>query len=97
MLSLMSIQRLRCENRRYRGTRGISQNNRGAGFLPAFCDMETGRTELSRLAGGRPAPIHLLCGLPDEWVATRDAGGTVLALKASVVAGFLRGGPLLYA
>jgi hypothetical protein len=47
--------------------------------------------ELSRLAGGTPAPVHLLGGLPEEWVIDRDAGGGVCAVKASVVAGFLRG------
>jgi hypothetical protein len=38
------------------------------------------------------APIHLLCGLPDEWVVTRDSAGCVSSVKASVVAGFLRDG-----
>jgi hypothetical protein len=92
MSTLMTSQRIRRENRRYRGTGGLSANNRGAGFAPAFCDKETGRTELSRLAGGMPAPIHLLGGLPEEWVVSRDSAGAVLAIKASVVAGFLREG-----
>jgi hypothetical protein len=92
MHTLMTRRRIRDENRAFRGTCGISQNNHSAGFLPAFCDLETGRTQLSRCAGGTPAPIHLLCGLPDEWVVARDAAGGVAAVKASVVAGFLRDG-----
>lgn len=92
MSILMTNQRIRQENRSYRGTGGISQNNRRAGFLPAFRDIETGRVEISRLSGGTPAPIHLLGGLPEEWVVGRDAAGGVSTVKASVVAGFLRGG-----
>jgi hypothetical protein len=38
------------------------------------------------------APIHLLSGLPPEWVVTRDAAGGVSAVKPSIVAGFLRDG-----
>lgn len=88
----MTSQRIRRENRRFRGTGGLSANNRRVGFLPAFCDAETGRTELSRLPGGVPAPIHMLDGLPDEWVESRDPSGGILAVKATVVAGFLRDG-----
>jgi hypothetical protein len=47
---------------------------------------------ISCFADGRPAPIHLLDGLPADWVTVRGAGGRVLAVKASVVAGFIRGG-----
>jgi hypothetical protein len=92
MFNLMTQQRIRRENYDFRGSGGLSQNNRAAGFLPAFCDMETGRTELSRLADGMLAPIHLLCGLPEDWVVTRDATGCVSAVKGSIVAGFLRDG-----
>lgn len=88
----MTSRRIRLENRRFHGTGGISENNRTAGFVPAFRDSETGRTEISCFAGGIPASIHLLCGLPDEWVISRDATGGVSAVKTSVVAGFLREG-----
>ena len=88
----MTNSRLRRENRSFRGTGGLSQNNRGAGFLPAFRDLDTGRVELSRLDDGMVAPIHLLGGLPENWVVRRNPGGGVAALKAAVVAGFLRGG-----
>jgi len=36
--------------------------------------------------------MHLLGGLPREWVVTRGDGNEVLAVKATVVAGFLHAG-----
>jgi hypothetical protein len=88
----MTDLRLHEQNRRFRGTGGVSHSNCSAGFLPAFCDLDTGRAERSRFAGGAPAPVHLLCGLPEDWVVARDAAGAVTAVKASVVAGFVRDG-----
>jgi hypothetical protein len=92
MVQAMSSERLRLENEHYHNTAGVSSGNRQVGFLPAFCDLETGRTELSRFARGGLAPLHLLNGLPKEWIRKRDACGNVLAVKASVIAGFLRDG-----
>ena len=83
--------RLRQENRRYRGTGGLSQENRSVGFLPAFRDGETGQSELSLFSDGSPAPMHLLDGLPEAWIVERDPAGRVVACKSSVVAGFLLG------
>ncbi len=92
MSRLMTVAKLRAENQQYKDTRGVSQQNRSLGFLPAFCDTETGRVELSCFAAGIPAPIHLLTGVPDEWVVARHLSGEVAAIKASVVAGFWRDG-----
>jgi hypothetical protein len=36
--------------------------------------------------------MHLIDGLPREWVCARDAVGRPAALKATVVAGFVRDG-----
>jgi hypothetical protein len=91
-LQLMSIDTLASENRQYAGTTGISQNNRSAGFLPAFCDLETLAVEPSRFASGAMAPVHVLDGLPAEWIVSRDDNGRVRSLKGSVIAGFLRDG-----
>jgi hypothetical protein len=88
----MTPGRIKAQNRRFKGSGGVSQENRGGGFLPAFADTATGATYPSRFADGRPAPIHLLDGLPDEWVVARSANGRVTAVKDSVVAGFLRAG-----
>jgi hypothetical protein len=80
---------LRKENLAYGGTGGVSAGNREFAFIPAFC--ETG-VEPSRLADGRLASMHLLAGLPAEWVVARAEDNTVLAIKATVIAGFLRTG-----
>jgi len=80
------------ENLAYAGTGGVSGGNRTAGVIPAFCDTATGRGEPSRLADGTPAPMHLLCGLPREWMVTRGKGDGVIAVKETVIAGFLHAG-----
>lgn len=88
---LMTEEKLRKENLAYVGTSGISQLNRKAGFIPAFYDTETGHAEISRFADGRPAPLHLIEGLIEDWVVARDIAGRITAIKHSVVAGFIRG------
>lgn len=70
------------------GSGGVSAGNRAFGFRPAFRDAQTDTVYASAFADGRPAPFHLLDGLPDEVVLGRDAGGRVTAVKGSVVAGF---------
>jgi hypothetical protein len=80
------------ESARFRGTGGVSEENRGLGFGPAFLDGATGIVHRSRFADGRPAPFHLLDGLPPEVIAGRDERGRVTAVKGSLVAGFLRCG-----
>jgi hypothetical protein len=92
MTRLMTGERLRKENRAYDGTGGVSTGNSTAGFIPAFCDTATGRVEPSRLADGSPAPMHLLAGLPEEWIMARGEGNQVVAVKATVIAGFLFAG-----
>ncbi|MCG6864340.1 MAG: hypothetical protein LJE58_02820 [Thiogranum sp.] len=80
------------ENRVFSGTPGVSRENRGSGFRPAFCDTESGRVELSRFANGLLAPVHLFDGLPESWIVAGDATAGVTAIKQSVVAGFERDG-----
>jgi len=79
------------ENQRFGGTGGVSSHNRKAGFRPAFLDRATGRIFPSRFANGTLAPLHLLDGLPEELVLQRDAKGTIIAVKETVFAGFVRG------
>jgi hypothetical protein len=88
----MTQLQLLCVNAKLRRTAGAGRPDEGSEFVPAFLDVETGRTEPSRLDPETPAPIHLLCNLPDEWVVCRDTTGEVLAVKPSVVAGFLYNG-----
>lgn len=88
----MTYERLRKDNRTFNGTGGVSAGNCTDGFIPAFCDTETGRVVPSRNADGSLAPIHLLAGLPREWAVELGHGNTVLAVKETVIAGFLRAG-----
>ena len=83
---------LALESANYRGKRGVSENNRGAGFQPAFIDRQSGTVHPSRFPDGRRAPCHLLDGLPDELVIARDERGRVTRVKGSVVSGFVHGG-----
>lgn len=73
----------------YRGTDGVSDNNRSPSFQPAFIDRDAGTVHLSRFPDGRLAPCHLLDGLPAELVLARDEQGHVTRVKASVVPGFV--------
>jgi len=86
----LTLDTLREENTCYCHSGGVSQNNGHAGFRSAFLDLATGRAYLSCFANGNPAPIHLLDGLPDELVRERSVDGRILAIKETVVAGFLR-------
>lgn len=67
-------------------------HNPSFGFLPAFRDVSSGETHLAINDDGTPSPIHILDGLPDAWVAERDADGRVVELHAGIVPGFLRDG-----
>jgi hypothetical protein len=80
------------ENELYAQTRGVSQANREFGWRPGYLNQATGEVELSRFADGRPAPIHILDGLPEHWVLERDADGHVVAAEPEIVSGFLRDG-----
>ena len=91
------VERLSCylldkQNSTYAGTSGVSANNRHAGFVPGYQNRNTGEIRPSCFADGRPAPIHVLDGLPESWVTDRDASGRVTQTVAGVIAGFLRGG-----
>jgi hypothetical protein len=78
------------ENVHYLGTAGRSVGNRRQGFRPAFFDNDTGLVHPSRFADGRPAPVHVIDGLPPALVVARTSAGRVLEVKAGVVSGFVR-------
>ncbi len=92
MARLMTTEVLRKENLDYVGTGGVSQENHSSGFLPAFYDLLTGCGHFSRFVNGTLAPIHVLDGLPEEWIIERDQSGKVHSVKDSVIAGFIRDG-----
>jgi len=85
----LNAKALRREAQRFRGTGAISAENGGLGFRPAFFDAQTSQAYLSRFADGRPAPCHMLDGLPDEIVLSRNATGGVSSLRPTVISGFL--------
>lgn len=85
----LTPESLQQQNRLFQGTTGVSACARDGGFAPAFLDTATGRVYLARFADGRLAPMHLLDGLPRDLVEHRDEGGRTLAVKSSVIAGFV--------
>jgi hypothetical protein len=89
---ILNLSTLRVENSRFRDTAGRSQGNAHMGFLPAFRDRTTGMIYRSRFGNGRVAPFHLLDGLPNRLVVKRSRQGRVVAVKSSVISGFLRAG-----
>ena len=92
MKSLMNAEVLKHENELHAGTGGRSPENRDLGFRPAFLDFETQVIYPSRFADGRPAPVHVLDGLPEEVIVDRTPAGRVVAAKASLISGFVRNG-----
>jgi hypothetical protein len=85
----MTPRTLEQENREYGGRGGISPENGSLGFRPAFMDLETGRVFASCFESGCPAMVHVIEGLPEDLVVQRSPAGRVMAVKDSVVAGFL--------
>lgn len=91
-VSALGPEVLRQQNRVYGGTGGVSANNRKAGFVPGFLDTRSGVAMASRFANGLPAPVHVLEGLPEEWIAERDTKGLAIKACQGVIAGFIRFG-----
>lgn len=74
----------------FRGTGGVSAENNGHGFMPAFLNTANGQIHLARFADGRLAPMHVLEGLPEDLIAVRDTTGRATATVPSIIAGFAR-------
>jgi hypothetical protein len=89
MAQSLSNAVLRKQNQIFKGTGGVSEKNRSQGFIPAFYDSKSHQARISRFANGTPAPVHILDGLPEEWIVECDPSGRVMAVKASVIAGFI--------
>ena len=83
---------LKEENRQFANSPGISMNNKVFDFLPAFQDIRSGCSMVSRFADGRHAPVHILDGLPDEWIEARKPNGQVVRACPQIISGFLRDG-----
>lgn len=92
MGKLLTCDALAWENNSFADTQGVSKNCRDRHFVPAFKDQLTGETHASVFEDGRPAMIHLLDGLPEHWVVSRDKDQHVTAVLGTIVSGFLRDG-----
>ncbi len=92
MAQALTPESLNHTSKLFAGTYGTSEKNRPLGFCPGFRDEETGAVYISRWSDGTPAPFHALDGLPDHLVLARGPSGRVVAVKASVIAGFIRWG-----
>jgi hypothetical protein len=79
------------QNAVFAGTGGVSQENRAAGFRPAFRHRTSGEVLISSYADGRPATVHVLDGLPDAWLVPGSSDGQ-RCLRDCVDAGFVRDG-----
>ncbi len=84
---LLTARRLHEENRLFNSTGGVSAGNRCLGFRPAFKDTSSGKVYLSCFADGRPAPIHVLDGLPKALTQVQQASTCIM--KHCVIAGFV--------
>lgn len=80
---------LQRENIIYKGSGGVSENNRSSGFQPAFLDTQSGQIYLSRFADGRLAPIHLLSALPDSLLILVSEADHRRSIKETVISGFM--------
>lgn len=78
------------ENQAFGGTGGVSNENQSLGFTPAFRDTDTGEIYRSTNKDGSPAAIHMLDGLPEDVIIARDLQGNIVAVKSSVIPGFLK-------
>lgn len=92
MQTLMTPTLLRRENVQFLGTGARSEENRTLGFRPAFLDPDTATVYPSCFRDGRPAPFHLLDGLPSEVVLARRDDGRVAVAKPGLVSGFVLDG-----
>ncbi|WP_438951962.1 sigma-54-dependent Fis family transcriptional regulator [Porticoccus sp.] len=86
----LTVDALRDENDAFRGTGGISEENRTMGFKPAFYDMETATIHASKFTNGGEAPMHVLDGLPADLIVSRQQNGKVNSVKPGVIAGFVQ-------
>jgi hypothetical protein len=91
-LGVLTQLSLRDENRLFEHTRGRSETNHQLGFVPGYRNSATGEQVASCFADGSPAPVHLLDGLPEAWVAERDGAGHVTRTCPGLVSGFIRDG-----
>jgi hypothetical protein len=79
---------LNTESQKYQGTGGNSQGNGEFGFTPAFKDTSDNVVYLSRYSDGRIAKVHILDGMPEHLIISKQ-DGSVKSVKKSVISGFV--------
>ena len=79
------------QSKLYQDRGGTSAETRQFGFRPAFLDTQTGAVYPCCFADGRPAPMHLFDGLPAELILSYAPSGRAVAVKGSIISGFIRG------
>lgn len=92
MKPVITVKRLQRESIVRAASRRRGERNSKLRFQAAFLDFSTQTIYPSRHADGRLAPYHVLEGLPDRVIIDRTADGRVVAIKASMIAGFVRNG-----
>lgn len=88
---LISTIALEKQQKTYQKISGTNISDLCVGFIPAFRDLSTNETHLSITPEGRVSPIHLIDGLPLDWVTEWDLEGYPKSLKSGIIAGFFRG------
>ena len=71
MEAKLSSTVLKHQNQQFMRTGGRSEENREQHFRPAFMDSDDLSIYASCFADGRPAPFHLIDGLPEHLISSR--------------------------
>lgn len=95
MRGVLSELSLREENALHAYTLGIGANRSELGVVPGYLNCVAGKRTIARFADGQGAPVHVLDGLPDDWIAERDCHGRPVRTHPGIVASFSHGGPFL--
>jgi hypothetical protein len=88
---MLTVAELKEQRGTYQTVSGKSLSDLCIGFMPAFRDVTTGETHLALRPDGSLSPVHLIDGLPSNWVSKWDSNGRAMGLKSTIVAGFFRG------
>ncbi len=94
MSRMKSISDIEAERAQYINTGGTSQDsgNKQMEFIPAFFDTQSNTIHLSRTCDGNIAAMHLLTGLAESIIDSRDSHGKITGIKKSVIVGFEKNG-----
>ncbi len=92
MKPVITVKRLQQQSIARSLARRRGERNAALRFQAAFLDFGTQTIYPSRHANGQLAPYHILEGLPDRLIVDRTADGRVVAVKASLIEGYVRNG-----